>query len=198
MAASSVSAAAARYYRAGFRAMHDFHVKNVLAAEARLAPGTARLSEVEDRALGLCVVGGLPRRVLLVRMVSVNGDVYWSLPKGHADPGESDVEAALREVAEETGVALAPEAVLPGAWRASRYTFYNIRSEKVVHKTVLLGVARYPGASLPHIGANLANTAGEVEEAAWVAEGDLATHLSGAHGDYELVRELLEIEASSA
>ena len=28
----------------------------------------------------------------------------WSLPKGHLDPGEDAVDAALREVAEETGV----------------------------------------------------------------------------------------------
>jgi 8-oxo-dGTP pyrophosphatase MutT (NUDIX family) len=35
----------------------------------------------------------------------------WSLPKGKADPGESDEEAALREVEEETGVrcTLGPE-----------------------------------------------------------------------------------------
>lgn len=28
----------------------------------------------------------------------------WSLPKGHIDPGEDDVEAARREIAEESGV----------------------------------------------------------------------------------------------
>lgn len=28
----------------------------------------------------------------------------WSLPKGHLDPGEAAVDAAVREVAEETGV----------------------------------------------------------------------------------------------
>ena len=29
----------------------------------------------------------------------------WDLPKGHVDPGESDMEAALRELEEETGFA---------------------------------------------------------------------------------------------
>lgn len=40
-------------------------------------------------------------RVLLVR------DRFgrWTLPKGHVEPGETDEAAALREIAEETGVA---------------------------------------------------------------------------------------------
>ena len=29
----------------------------------------------------------------------------WDLPKGHVDPGESDLEAAFRELEEETGIA---------------------------------------------------------------------------------------------
>lgn len=29
---------------------------------------------------------------------------HWTLPKGHLDPGESNAQAALREIAEETGV----------------------------------------------------------------------------------------------
>jgi len=37
----------------------------------------------------------------------------WSLPKGHLDPGEDDAEAAVREVAEETGVSAAVVAPLP-------------------------------------------------------------------------------------
>ncbi len=28
----------------------------------------------------------------------------WDLPKGHVDPGETDLEAALRELEEETGI----------------------------------------------------------------------------------------------
>ena len=36
----------------------------------------------------------------------------WVLPKGHIDPGESPEEAAVREVAEETGVVAAAERIL--------------------------------------------------------------------------------------
>ncbi|WP_186043462.1 NUDIX hydrolase [Burkholderia gladioli] len=34
---------------------------------------------------------------------------HWDIPKGHHDPGESEREAALRELFEETGIALAAE-----------------------------------------------------------------------------------------
>ena len=38
-----------------------------------------------------------------VVIVNQNHD-SWSLPKGHIDPGESPLEAALREIYEETGI----------------------------------------------------------------------------------------------
>lgn len=42
-----------------------------------------------------------PKGEILV--VNQNND-SWSLPKGHIDPGESPVQAAVREIAEESGV----------------------------------------------------------------------------------------------
>jgi 8-oxo-dGTP pyrophosphatase MutT (NUDIX family) len=39
----------------------------------------------------------------MILMVSQHGD-SWSLPKGHVEPGETELEAAVREVYEETGV----------------------------------------------------------------------------------------------
>ena len=38
-----------------------------------------------------------------VLVVSQNGD-SWSLPKGHLDPGEDELQAARREIYEESGV----------------------------------------------------------------------------------------------
>jgi len=46
------------------------------------------------------VVVGPDRRVVVV---SQNGD-SWSLPKGHVEGGESDDDAARREITEETGI----------------------------------------------------------------------------------------------
>jgi|GEM_PF-4712454 len=42
-----------------------------------------------------------------------NDNGKWTLPGGHADPGETPVEAALREVEEETGIKLDPDQLSP-------------------------------------------------------------------------------------
>ncbi|MFC4058280.1 NUDIX domain-containing protein [Planomonospora corallina] len=44
------------------------------------------------------------RRLLLVRRGRPPGEGLWSLPGGRVEPGESDAEAVVREVAEETGL----------------------------------------------------------------------------------------------
>jgi len=41
------------------------------------------------------------QEVVLVK----NGPTFWGLPKGHVDPGEDALTAALREIREETGLA---------------------------------------------------------------------------------------------
>ena len=53
---------------------------------------------------------------VIVRRVSgelllchATGRNYWDIPKGLRDPGESSVNAALRELREETGLLLQPE-----------------------------------------------------------------------------------------
>ena len=58
---------------------------------------------------------------------------HWGFPKGHADPGETAPQTALRELAEETGVTdcrlvESPEFV-------ERYTFINKKGKRV-DKTV--------------------------------------------------------------
>ena len=42
----------------------------------------------------------------------VTGTRWWDVPKGLQDPGESPRQTAVRELAEETGVVLAPERLL--------------------------------------------------------------------------------------
>lgn len=52
------------------------------------------------RAAGGVVVHAKTGKILVV---SQNGD-SWSLPKGHLEDGESEMAAAIREIAEESGV----------------------------------------------------------------------------------------------
>ena len=42
-------------------------------------------------------------KVLLVRVCNLKGEKVWTFPKGHLDEGETPLQAALREVEEETG-----------------------------------------------------------------------------------------------
>lgn len=43
------------------------------------------------------------RKFLLIRVENLAGQQVWTFPKGHPAPGETDQEAAVREVLEETG-----------------------------------------------------------------------------------------------
>lgn len=42
--------------------------------------------------------------VLVIHQYGSKGDVYWGFPKGHAELGEEPVEAARRELLEETAI----------------------------------------------------------------------------------------------
>jgi 8-oxo-dGTP pyrophosphatase MutT (NUDIX family) len=45
-------------------------------------------------------------RVLLAHATETT---HWDIPKGQGEPGEAPIDAALRELVEETGIVLAPE-----------------------------------------------------------------------------------------
>jgi bis(5'-nucleosidyl)-tetraphosphatase len=69
------------------------------------------------------------RRFLLIHQLKG----HWGFPKGHADPGETPAQTALRELAEEAGVAdcrlLGDDAFI------ERYTFITKKGKRV-DKTV--------------------------------------------------------------
>lgn len=46
-------------------------------------------------------------RLLLIKRGTEPGRGLWSLPGGHVEPGEDDAAALVREMAEETGLAVA-------------------------------------------------------------------------------------------
>ncbi len=75
-------------------------------------------------------VGGLAYdvdgRLLLIRRANEPGRGLWSVPGGRVEPGESDAAAVVREMAEETGLVVAPGALV-GRVRRGPYVIADYR-----------------------------------------------------------------------
>jgi 8-oxo-dGTP pyrophosphatase MutT (NUDIX family) len=67
-----------------------------------------RRGEREFSAGGVVVRGGKEVVVIVPTRRAADGSRVLALPKGHADPGETPMEAAEREVREETGIVAKP------------------------------------------------------------------------------------------
>lgn len=64
---------------------------------------------------------------------------YWNFPKGHFNQGESALEAALREVEEETGLKKSDLKIIP-EFRAYERFYFQTGGESI-HDTVILHLA---------------------------------------------------------
>ena len=71
-------------------------------------------------------------QVLIVHQISFRGDDFWIFPKGHAEIGEDGQAAALRELAEETG--LTDVTLLQGEPMVITYSFTH--KQVTIDKTV--------------------------------------------------------------
>jgi 8-oxo-dGTP diphosphatase len=111
--------------------------------------------------------GGEGWQVLLVHRPRYDD---WSLPKGKADPGESDEETALREVEEETGLRCTLGA------RAGRTRYRDSKGrDKIVHYWLMepeSGAATADGTFVPN---------DEVDEVRWCGVTDAVAMISYAH-----------------
>ena len=83
-------------------------------------------------------------RVLLFHAVTpeVGPAGWWELPGGGIDDGESYLEAAVREVREETGLRLDPATIGPPSWR--RDTTWRSRGVRRLQHEVVVS-AHVPG-----------------------------------------------------
>ncbi|MEU8138708.1 NUDIX hydrolase [Streptodolium elevatio] len=128
-------------------------------------PPRRRLKAVEEHSAGGLVVDRDTLRAALIARRDRRGRLLWSLPKGHIEDGESAVQAALREVEEETGIVgrvLAPLGVID---------YWFTAPDRRVHKTVhhyLMEAA----------GGDLSDEDIEVEAVAWVPLGALSARLA--------------------
>ena len=89
----------------------------------------------------------------------------WTLPKGTPNPGESREETAIREVEEETGLAVR----ITGPLESIEYWF--VQSGKRIHKTVHYFL-------MEAIGGDLARHDHEFDEVRWISFDTAATTLT--------------------
>jgi 8-oxo-dGTP pyrophosphatase MutT (NUDIX family) len=75
---------------------------------------------------------------------------WWELPGGGIEPGETVPEAAIRELAEETGIAITPDQVGAPTWR--RRATFRYRGKRLLNNEVVVAV-RLPVAGPPVDGA---------------------------------------------
>ena len=120
----------------------------------------------------------------LIGRLDRRGRLRWSLPKGHVEAGETTEQAAVREVAEETGI----DGRITARLGSVDYTFTaeGRRIHKRVHHFLMVAV-----------GGELSDADIEVTEVAWVPLDQLHDRLAYA-GERRLVRRATELLADSA
>jgi 8-oxo-dGTP pyrophosphatase MutT (NUDIX family) len=92
----------------------------------------------EVKSCGFLIVRGVPiREFLLMRHAD-----RWDLPKGHVDAGETEMQCALRELREETGILATDIEVLDGFRFETQYQVRGKRDGKLYDKSLVIFLAR--------------------------------------------------------
>jgi 8-oxo-dGTP pyrophosphatase MutT (NUDIX family) len=136
-----------------------------------VSPGHKR----REISAGGVVVRGEQVVVIVPTRRAGNGSRVLALPKGHVDPGESPLQAATREVREETGILAEPVRELG----ETRYWYR--RNGRSVPKTVTFYLFTY-------LSGDTADHDDEVLEARWIDLREARTALS-----YEGERAMIEL-----
>jgi bis(5'-nucleosidyl)-tetraphosphatase len=89
----------------------------------------------EVRSCGVLVMREIPEREFLL----LRHPKRWDLPKGHLDPGETDLECALRELCEETGITQEDIRIDPDFRYTTNYAVIGQGGTKLKTLVILLG-----------------------------------------------------------
>jgi ADP-ribose pyrophosphatase YjhB (NUDIX family) len=125
------------------------------------------LRQVDEFSAGGLVVNitdGVAHGALIGR-TDRQGRLLWSLPKGHIEAGETAEQAAVREVAEETGISGEIVAEL------GTIDFWFVAEGRRIHKTVRHYLLR-------RVGGELSDADVEVDEVAWVPLATMRSRLA--------------------
>jgi 8-oxo-dGTP pyrophosphatase MutT (NUDIX family) len=158
----------------------------VAASSSKPAPRRRRLQRVEETSAGGIVLDhhGPDASAALIGRIDRRGRLLWSLPKGHLEAGESPEAAAVREVAEETGIT--GEVVAP----LGSIDFWFVADGHRVHKTVHHYL-------LVRTAGELSDEDIEVSEVAWVPLPEAMERLAYAD-ERALVEKVPALLADSA
>ena len=93
---------------------------------------------MEVKSCGFLIVRGEPiREFLLMRHAD-----RWDLPKGHVDSGETEMQCALRELREETGILAADIDIMDGFRFETKYRVRGKRDSQLYDKALVVFLAR--------------------------------------------------------
>jgi 8-oxo-dGTP pyrophosphatase MutT (NUDIX family) len=141
-----------------------------------------RKAPARERSAGGVVVRGEQVAVIVPTRRASDGSRVLALPKGHIDPGESPLQAAEREVREETGVLAEPVHELGEA----RYWYR--RDGQTIPKSVSFYLFSY-------LDGDTADHDDEVEEARWMPLKEAQDELSHAAEREMVARAIAFLEA---
>ena len=123
---------------------------------------------------GGVVVRGEEVVVIVPTRRAADGSKVLALPKGHVDPGETPIQAAEREVREETGILAEPVVEL------GKTRYWYRRDGRTIGKAVVFFL-------FDHTGGDTADHDDEVEEARWIALSEAEATLTHS-GEREMVQ----------
>jgi 8-oxo-dGTP pyrophosphatase MutT (NUDIX family) len=61
------------------------------------------MKTIQDNSFGIIPLHKTKDNIVLFCLVQHQGE-HWGFPKGHPDPNETEIETAMRELQEETGI----------------------------------------------------------------------------------------------